>query len=71
MNFQFLIVALALTATAVSCVDQSTYFTDACVWRESLQSQIKQLTPNGQQMLTQIMLDLQNFIGYFLLIIII
>lgn len=68
MNFKFLIVALAL-ATTVSCVDQSTYFSDACVWRDALQAQIKLLTPNGQQIFTQILLDLQNLMGYYFKII--
>jgi hypothetical protein len=68
MNFKFLIVALAL-ATTVSCVDQSTYFSDACAWREALQAQIKLLTPNGQQIFTQILLDLQNLMGYYFKII--
>lgn len=64
MKFQIVILALALSSCM--CADDATwksYFGDACGWRASLNTQMKQLTPNGQQLMSQILLDLQAHMG--------
>jgi len=64
MKFQLFILALTLTSClAADEVTWKSYFGDACTWRNALNSNLKQLSPNGQQIFTQILLDLQAYTG--------
>ena len=66
MKYSYLILTLTLASftSEVFLIKSSTYFTNTCLWIESLNNQTKQLTSDGQQIMTQILLDLQIYIGY-------
>ena len=44
-------------------IQRKSYFGDACTWRNALTTQMSKLTPNGQQVMNQILMDLQNYMG--------